>query len=161
MESIPLFALYLAPAGFVLLYMIRKGSFSAHHISSLRRLPKRITLEEWLVVCGYLGISLETKNQPPVTKPGKPWRLIWSGVGLASSLVLFQVILPLNVPLSFDQRSWNAFPAIQAAVAGMVLASSLMLAFHRPRRWLLIEHHKAAYPYLRWDALRKAKGKTT
>jgi hypothetical protein len=156
-----MWAVYLAPAGFVLLDMIKRRSLSVHHISSLRRLPKRITLGEWLAVYGYLSIRLESRNQPPRTKPGRSLRLIGSGVAFATSLVLFQVPLPLNVPLSFPQHDWNAFPVIQAAIAGGVLASSLMLAFHRAKRWRLIEHHRAEYPYLRWGALKMETGETT
>jgi hypothetical protein len=159
-----LLAVYLAPAGFVLVDMIKTRSFSVHHISSLGRLPKRVTLAEWLAVYGYLGTRLESRNQPPGTKPGRPWRLIGSGVAFAISLVLFQVTLPMNVPVSFAQQDWNAFPVMQAAIAGGALASSLVLAFHRARRWHLVEHHTADYPYLEWGALKcetaKVKGKT-
>jgi len=151
----PLLAVYLAPAGFVILNMIRARSFSVHHISSLRLLPKKITLEEWLAVYGSLSIRLESRNQPPRTKLERPWRLIGSGVEFATSLFLFQVILPLNIPLSFAQHEWNAFPVIQAAIAGGVLASSLMLAFHRTRRWYLIGHPRAEYPYLEWSLLKR------
>ena len=160
-----LLAVYLAPAGFVLLNMIRAKSFSLYHISSLRRLSKRITLVEWLVVYGYLAVGLESRNQPPRTKSGRPWRVMGSGVAFVTSLVLFLVILPLKIPLSFAQHDWNAFPAIQVAIAGGVLALSLMLAFHRTRGWHLVGNPSAEYPYLEWEILEKEKtkekGKTT
>ena len=150
-----LLAVYLAPAGLVLLNMIRARSFSLYNFSGLRRLPKRITLEEWLAVFGHLGISLESWNQPPGAKPKRPWRLIGSRVAFAASLVFFQFILPLNIPLSFAQHGWNVFPAIQAAIAGGLLASAIMLAFHRPRRWHLIGLPMVEYPYLEWKALKR------
>jgi len=150
-----LLAVYLAPAGFVILKMVRARSFSLHHASVLRRLPKKITREEWLAVYGYLAIRLESRNQPPATKPGRPWRLILSGVAFATSLVLFHFILPFSIPLSFAQTEGNAYPFIQAALAGGVLASSLMLAFHRRRSWLLVGHPGADYPHLQWTLLKR------
>ena len=160
-----LLAVYLAPAGFVLLNMIRAKSFSLYHISSLRRLSKRITLVEWLVVYGYLAVGLESRNQPPRTRHRSPWRVMVSGVAFVASLFLFFVILPFSVTLSFAQHDWNAFPAIQVAIAGGVLALSLMLAFHRTRGWHLVGNPSAEYPYLEWEILEKVrmreKGKTT
>lgn len=153
----PLLAVYLAPAGLVLFKMIGARSFSLHHISSLRRLPKKVTLEEWLAVYAYINVGLESRNQPPSTKPRRPWRLIGSGVSFATSLVLFQFNLPLNVPLSFARHDWNAFPVIQVAIAGGVLASSLVLAFHRTRRWRLIERPGAEYPFLKWAVLKRKR----
>ena len=152
---------YIAPSCLVLLNMIRTKSISLRYVSSLRRLPKIITLDEWLTVYGYLGIDLETRNEPPTTKPGRPWRLMWSGVACAVSLLLYQFTLPLNIPLSLAQGAWNVFPVIQAAVAGVVLASSLTLAFYRPRRWRLNENHTAEYPYLTWGALNRTKREAT
>ena len=135
--------------------MVRAGSFSLHRISDLRRLPKRITLEEWLAVYGFLALRLESRTQPPTAKPGRPWRMIVSASALAASLFLFQFALPLSVPLSFLQHDWNALPVVQAAVSGGLLATSLVLAFHRPRRWLLIGNPGAEYPHLEWRALKK------
>lgn len=154
-----LLAVYLAPTGLVIFNMLRARSFSLHHFSSLRRHSKRITLEEWLAVYGYLGIGLTNRKQPQSTKPGRPRRLIGSAIALAASLILFEVNLPLNVPLSSAQHDWNAFPVIRVAIAGGVLASSVVLAFHRTRRWRLIGHYRAEYPYLPWDVLNKERGK--
>ena len=79
----------------------------------------------------------------------------------ATSVILYQFILPLNLPVAFAQHDWNAFPVIQVAIAGGVLASSLMLAFHRARRWRLIEHHRIEYPYQAWGDLRRANERAT
>ena len=157
MGASPLLIVYLAPAGLVLLNMIRARSFSLHHISTLRRQSKRITLDDWLAVCAYLGIGLESRNQPSGTKPRRPWRLIGSGVAFATSLTLIEANFPLNIPLSFGQHEWNAFPVIQAAVAGVLLASSLMLAFHRSRRWHLVEQQRAEYPHLERAVLKRER----
>ena len=153
MGPVFLLAVYLLPSGFVLLSMIRARSFSLHHISSLRREPKGITLEEWLAVYGYLGISLQTRNKPPRTKPRRHLRLIGSGVAFAASLILFLAILPTSVPLSFAHRDWNSLGVAQAVIAGVVLASSVVLAFRRPRQWRLIGHPEAEYPYAKWSDL--------
>jgi hypothetical protein len=154
--SLPL-AVYLAPAVLVLFKMIGARSFTLHHISSRRGAPKRVTRDEWLAVYRYLNISLESRNQPPSTKPGRPWRLICSGAAFATSLILLQIDLPLNIPLSFARHDWNAFPIIQVAIAGGLLASSLVLAFHRARRWRLIEHPRADYSYLSWAVLKRKR----
>ena len=161
MGTFPFFAVYLAPAVFVFLNLVRTRSVSLHHISSLRNPSTRITLEEWLAAYRYLGLRLATRTHPPATKPTRRWRLIGSAAALAASLILYQFILPLNIPLSFAQHDWNAFPVIQVAIAGGALASSLMFAFHRARRWRLIERHGAEYPYLTWGRLRKTKGRIT
>jgi hypothetical protein len=156
----PLLAVYLAPAVLVLLSMIRARSFSFHQVYTLGRQSRRTTLDDWLAVFAYLGVGLESRNQPPKTKPPKPWRLTLSGAAFAASLVLYQFILPLNIPISFAQHLWNAFPAIQVAIAGVALAFSLMLAFHRPRRWLLVEQQQAEYPYPKWAVLQKERGRS-
>jgi len=78
-----------------------------------------------------------------------------SGAPFAASLALSQFILPLNLPLSFAQHDWNVYPVVQVAIAGGALAFSLMLAFHRSRRWRLIEEPGVEYQFLKWGALKK------
>ena len=150
----PLLAVYLAPSGFVILSMIMARSFSLSHISRLRSLPRRITLDEWLAVYGFLAIRLESRNLPPMAKPGRPWRLMGAGVALATSLSLYQAVLPFSIPLSFAEHGWNALPIIQSAIAGGLLASSLALAFQRSRRWHLMGHPRAEYPHIEWSLLK-------
>lgn len=157
MGPVLLLAVYLLPAAFALLIMIRARSFSFRQISRLRRPQRKVTLGGWLAVYGHLGMHLENQKEPPNTKPEKPWRLIGSGAAFATSLILFFLILPMNIPLSYAQHDWNAIT--QAAVAGAVLASSVVLAFRRPRNWRLIGHPEAEYPYAEWKALGSAPAK--
>ncbi|MDG6993220.1 MAG: hypothetical protein JRM76_08280 [Nitrososphaerota archaeon] len=159
MVTANLVPVYLAPPILVFLSMIMRGTLSFHHLGSSRRLPRRMTREDWLAVYGFLGTALESSNGPHETRPVRPWRLKWAGIMLAASAALLLVPLPLDLPLSFAQASWNVFPVVQAALAGAALAASLMLAFDRPKRWLLYSSPRARYPYIDWASLKAAPTK--
>jgi hypothetical protein len=150
---------YLAPPVLVLFFMVSGRTLSFHHLGSLWRLPRRVTRGNWLAVYDFLGTSLESSNGPGATSPVRPWRLIGAGISCLVSVFLLLVPLPLLLPLSFAQYSWNVFPVIQVVVAGAALALSFMLAFYRPKGWLLHSHPRAEYPYLAWTKLKIASTK--
>lgn len=159
MVTTSMLLVYLAPPALVLSFMITGRTSSFHHLGSLRRLQKTITREDWLAVYEYLVIGLESGNGPRETKPTRPWRPMGSGMACLGSVALLFVPIPLDLPLSFAQYSWNAFPVIQVALAGGMLASSFILAFHRTKGWLLLSNPPAEYPHLGWASPETAQTK--
>jgi hypothetical protein len=156
MVATNLLPVYLAPSVLALLFVVIGRTLSFHHFGALWRLPKRVTSYDWLAVYGYLGANLESDNGPRETKPVRPWRLIGAGISCLVSAFLLFVPLPLLLPISFAQSSWNVFPLNQVVVAGGALALSLVLAFHRPKGWLLHSNPPAEYPYLGWATVKTA-----
>jgi len=150
---------YLVPLFVALFFMATGRTLSYHHLGGLWRSPRRLTSEDWLAVYGYLGTSLQSSNGPRETKPVRPWRPIGAGIlGLASAFLLLAP-LPLHLPLSFAQYSWDVFPVAQVVVAGAAPAESFILAFHRRKWWLLSSNPSAEYPYLGWAKLKIAQTK--
>ena len=157
MVTASMLPVFLASAALVLLFMLQGRALSLHQFSTLWRLPKIVTRGDWLAVYGFLGVALESSNGPRETKPMRPWRLIGIGVLFLVSAFLLLVPLPLNLPLSFAQYDWNAFPVIQAVLAGAALAEGFVLGFLQRKWWLLSSNPSAEYPHLGWARLKQEK----
>jgi hypothetical protein len=157
--------MYLAFPVLALLTMARKKTLSLHQLRRLGHLRRSATLSDWLAVCNYLGVALESRNPPPVGTAEKPRRpVVAAGIALAS-VALLLAPLRFNLPASFAQYRLNFFPLVQASMAGALLAFSLLLVFNRPRRWFLLSGShtralvRADYPFLRWSDLRMERKK--
>lgn len=154
-----IFFFYFAPSALALSSMVRGRTLSFHRLRRLSSLRRRVTLQDWLAVYAYLGTELESRNEPPMIGPERPRRLLAAGALGAASVALLLIPLPFHLLGSFAQFRWDLFPPIQVAVAGIALASSLLLAFHRRRRWRLVAYPRADYPFLGWAALKKDDGR--
>ncbi len=146
-------AAFMGPSVLAIYAMIMGRALSLNQFRRISR--KSITLNEWNVVYRYLNLPLEKQNEPPRTVNHRPTRLIIAGVLVASSIALFLLPLPLMVPFRFAQYSFDLFPAVKSLVSAAILAVSLMLAFYRPRRWILSQTVPTEYPFRPWKEIRK------
>ena len=136
---------YVAPSAAALFMMAIRKSLSCYRLRGLG-LP-RTSREDWVAVYDRLGLTLESRDPPRQARQARPWRLVCAGLMAVTSGALLISPVPTRFLIAFDGRSLDPFPLIQAALAGGCLAVSVVLAFHRPRAWLLFGTPQAEYPY--------------